>query len=243
MVNPVSVEVSDLARSGRFYDALLGPLGWRAGRHRRADRLGHGQARVFFLAAGPPPPRHGWGHVMLSSRDPGGWGGVGGVRRGGRRRGAGTPPVRLAYCSHISRRPRAGYRVEVAVSRIEGEHTDRARQSGGRDQRVRPDRAQPLPRGPRARGRPRVRGRQRHHRRRDPGAPAQVRLDPRAASRARSRPDDAIVVDGSELKVLAERIPRSSRGAISGWRSWSSRPASSVDREAAAKHLEPARRR
>ena len=29
MINHVSVEVADLERSGRFYDALLGPLGWR----------------------------------------------------------------------------------------------------------------------------------------------------------------------------------------------------------------------
>ena len=60
-------------------------------------------------------------------------------------------------------------------------------QREGRDQRVREDRAQPVPRRPRGGRGARVRRRQRHHRRRHARPPAQVRLDPTAASRARSR--------------------------------------------------------
>ena len=55
---------------------------------------------------------------------------------------------------------------------------------------------------------PRVRRGQRPDRHGDDRPPAQVRLDPRAASRARSRsPATAITVDGKELKVLSERDP------------------------------------
>ena len=55
---------------------------------------------------------------------------------------------------------------------------------------------------------PGVRGGERHHRRQDAGAPAQVRLGPRhVRRRRRASARTASSVDGDELRVLAERDP------------------------------------
>lgn len=55
MLHHVLLEVSDLDRSGAFYDALLAPLGWR--RHFDEDRtIGWGIAKpVFFVSAHHDP--------------------------------------------------------------------------------------------------------------------------------------------------------------------------------------------
>lgn len=55
MLDHVSIGASDLARAGRFYDAVLAPLGYR---RRQADdgSLGYGDARtVFWVIASPRP--------------------------------------------------------------------------------------------------------------------------------------------------------------------------------------------
>jgi catechol 2,3-dioxygenase-like lactoylglutathione lyase family enzyme len=89
MIHHVSLGVSDLRRSGRFYDALLAPLGWR--RIAQApEAIGYGlldspvlvvnQSRaaspgsghVCFAAAGIPAVRAAWeAGVAAGGRDQG----------------------------------------------------------------------------------------------------------------------------------------------------------------------------
>jgi catechol 2,3-dioxygenase-like lactoylglutathione lyase family enzyme len=60
VIHHVVVEVADLERSAAFYDALLGPLGWR--RHFDQDQtIGWGIAKpVFFVTADAgATPTHG----------------------------------------------------------------------------------------------------------------------------------------------------------------------------------------
>ena len=50
MIHHASVEVSDLERSGRFYDAVFGPLGWR--RQVETDEvIGWGIVKPVFFAS------------------------------------------------------------------------------------------------------------------------------------------------------------------------------------------------
>ena len=117
MIHHVSVEVSDLERSGRFYDAVLGAAGLAApGRDRRADRLGHRQAGLLRLAAGAAAP--GGGHVCFAANGipavKAAW--EGGVAAGGTNDGepGPRPEYGASYYSAYLRRSRR-YRVEVAV--------------------------------------------------------------------------------------------------------------------------------
>lgn len=54
MIHHGSVEVSDLERSGRFYDSVVGALGWR--RHVEEDNLiGWGIVKpVFYISSRHP---------------------------------------------------------------------------------------------------------------------------------------------------------------------------------------------
>jgi catechol 2,3-dioxygenase-like lactoylglutathione lyase family enzyme len=65
MLNYVSLRVSDLERSGAFYDALLGPLGWR----RQTDSDGvvsWGLVKgVFYITGLDGPPAADFGHVSF----------------------------------------------------------------------------------------------------------------------------------------------------------------------------------
>ncbi len=66
MIHHVSVEVSDLERSGGFYDAVLGPLGWR----RQIDtdeRVAWGIVRPIFYAVERRGARAGGGHVCFAA--------------------------------------------------------------------------------------------------------------------------------------------------------------------------------
>jgi catechol 2,3-dioxygenase-like lactoylglutathione lyase family enzyme len=55
VIHHVSLDVSDLARSGAFYDALFSPLGWRR-QVDGGDAIGWGIAKpVFFVTRGRPP--------------------------------------------------------------------------------------------------------------------------------------------------------------------------------------------
>lgn len=54
MLNYVSINVSDLERSGAFYDTLLSPLGWRR-QLEKDGSIGWGLVRaVFYIAPGTP---------------------------------------------------------------------------------------------------------------------------------------------------------------------------------------------
>ena len=116
MIHHVSIEASDLEASGRFYDAVLGALGWR--RHVDDDELiAWGIVRpVFFSRRGPG--RAGGGHVCFSANGISGvkaaW--EGGVRTGGTDDGAPGPRPEYggSYYSAYLRDP-DGNRVEVAV--------------------------------------------------------------------------------------------------------------------------------
>jgi catechol 2,3-dioxygenase-like lactoylglutathione lyase family enzyme len=119
VIHHVSVETTELERCGRFYDALLGPLGWR--RHVDTDELiGWGIVKpVFFASARRPTEGPGGGHVCFSAHGipavKAAW--EAGVVAGGVDDGPPGPRPQYgpAYYSAYLRDP-DGYRVEVAAS-------------------------------------------------------------------------------------------------------------------------------
>jgi catechol 2,3-dioxygenase-like lactoylglutathione lyase family enzyme len=117
VIHHVSVEVSDLERSGRFYDALLGALGWR--RHVDADdQIGWGIVKPVFFASTRRTPAPGGGHVCFAANGisavKAAW--EGGVAAGGVDDGApgGRPEYGPNYYSAYLLDP-DGNRVQVAV--------------------------------------------------------------------------------------------------------------------------------
>jgi catechol 2,3-dioxygenase-like lactoylglutathione lyase family enzyme len=117
VIHHVSVEVSELERSGRFYDAVFTPLGWR----RQVDTdevIGWGMVKPVFFASKRHAPGSGGGHVCFTANGipavRAAW--EGGVAAGGT--SDGDPGVRPeygpSYYSAYLRDP-DGYRVEVAV--------------------------------------------------------------------------------------------------------------------------------
>jgi catechol 2,3-dioxygenase-like lactoylglutathione lyase family enzyme len=116
VIHHVSVAVSDLGRSAEFYDALLGPLGWR--RHVESDeRVGWGIVRPNFFATAGEPGAPG-GHVCFTANGipavKAAW--EGGTSAGGTDDGAPgpRPEYGASYYSAYLRDP-DGHRVEVAV--------------------------------------------------------------------------------------------------------------------------------
>ena len=66
MLHHASVDVSDLERSGRFYDGLLGPLGWR--RQVETDEvIAWGIVKPVFFASARRSAGTGGGHVCFSA--------------------------------------------------------------------------------------------------------------------------------------------------------------------------------
>jgi catechol 2,3-dioxygenase-like lactoylglutathione lyase family enzyme len=67
VLDHVGFEVSDLARSAAFYDALFHPLGGRR-IFESPDAIGYGinDARLWIVARGRPPAP-GFGHVAISA--------------------------------------------------------------------------------------------------------------------------------------------------------------------------------
>lgn len=117
MIHHVSVDVSELERSGRFYDALLGPLGWR--RHVENDEtIGWGIVKPVFFASAARPAVGGGGHVCFAATGipavRAAW--EGGVEAGGADDGAPgpRPEYGASYYSAYLLDP-DGHRVEVAV--------------------------------------------------------------------------------------------------------------------------------
>jgi catechol 2,3-dioxygenase-like lactoylglutathione lyase family enzyme len=117
VIHHVSVDVSDLERSGRFYDAFLGPLGWR--RQLETDELiAWGIVKPIFFASAGDPAGAGAGHVCFTAS------GIPAVRAaweegtaaGGSDDGAPgpRPEYGASYYSAYLRDP-DGHRVEVAV--------------------------------------------------------------------------------------------------------------------------------
>ena len=117
MINHVSVEVSDLERSGRFYDAVLGSLGWR--RHIDDERvIAWGIVRPVFFASNQRASAPGGGHVCFSASGipavKAAW--ESGEREGGTDDGAPGPRPEYggSYYSAYLLDP-DGNRIEVAV--------------------------------------------------------------------------------------------------------------------------------
>jgi catechol 2,3-dioxygenase-like lactoylglutathione lyase family enzyme len=117
VIHHVSVEVSDLERSGEFYDGLLGPLGWRR-QIENDEVIGWGIVKPIFFASARRSAVGGGGHVCFAaSGSPAvraSW--EGGIAAGGDDDGAPGPRPEYgpSYYSAYLRDP-DGHRVEVAV--------------------------------------------------------------------------------------------------------------------------------
>jgi catechol 2,3-dioxygenase-like lactoylglutathione lyase family enzyme len=117
VIHHVSVGVSDLEASGRFYDAVLGSLGWR--RHvESSETLAWGIVRPVFFASARPGAAAGSGHICFMASGISGVKGAweGGVREGGADDGAPgqRPEYGGSYYSAYLLDP-DGNRVEIAV--------------------------------------------------------------------------------------------------------------------------------
>jgi catechol 2,3-dioxygenase-like lactoylglutathione lyase family enzyme len=118
VIHHVSVEVSDLSRSGSFYDAVLGSLGWR--RHIDTPELvGWGIVRpIFFASIRRDHPDAGAGHVCFAAPGIGAVKGAweGGLREGGTDDGAPGPRPQYgaSYYSAYLLDPDQ-HRIEIAV--------------------------------------------------------------------------------------------------------------------------------
>ena len=117
MIHHVSVDVSDLERSGQFYDAVVGALGWR--RHVESDvRIGWGIVRPVLFASTVRSPGPASGHICLASPGISGVKGAweAGVAAGGTDDGAPgqRPEYGATYYSAYLLDP-DGNRIEIAV--------------------------------------------------------------------------------------------------------------------------------
>jgi catechol 2,3-dioxygenase-like lactoylglutathione lyase family enzyme len=120
MLHHVTLDVADLARSARFYDALLSPLGWRR-IFSDPDALGYGffDDLLLVLAVGRRPAP-GTGHFCVAATGSPAVKAAfdSGIGAGGRSEG--QPSERegyeRGYYSAYLRDP-DGYRVEIAVRR------------------------------------------------------------------------------------------------------------------------------
>jgi len=67
LIHYVTVNVSDLDRSARFYDSILAPLGWR--RHEdKDDVVGWGLVKAEFYVKRQDPQGPGYGHVSFPAK-------------------------------------------------------------------------------------------------------------------------------------------------------------------------------
>jgi catechol 2,3-dioxygenase-like lactoylglutathione lyase family enzyme len=63
-----AVKVSDLERSGEFYDSILGPLGWRR-QEAPANSLSWGLVKAeFYVTQDDSPPRPGYGQISFPAK-------------------------------------------------------------------------------------------------------------------------------------------------------------------------------
>lgn len=68
MLHYVNVKVADVAHSGAFYDAILGPMGWRR-QSESAKAIGWGFAKPhFFISPDGDGPKPGFGVVSFPAK-------------------------------------------------------------------------------------------------------------------------------------------------------------------------------
>jgi catechol 2,3-dioxygenase-like lactoylglutathione lyase family enzyme len=67
MLHHVSLKVDSLERSARFYDSLLGPLGWRR-QEEGASSIGWGLVRSVFYIERDESQRPGFGEVSFPAK-------------------------------------------------------------------------------------------------------------------------------------------------------------------------------
>jgi catechol 2,3-dioxygenase-like lactoylglutathione lyase family enzyme len=60
----VALKISDLERSGAFYDSILAPLGWRR-QVEDPSSIGWGMIKPVLVVVRDDAPRPGFGHVSL----------------------------------------------------------------------------------------------------------------------------------------------------------------------------------
>jgi catechol 2,3-dioxygenase-like lactoylglutathione lyase family enzyme len=117
MIHHASVEVFELERSGRFYDHVLGPLGWR--RHLETEeRIAWGIHKPVFYVARRREASVPGGHICFAANGisavKAAW--EGGVNAGGISQGdpGQRPEYGPTYYSAYLRDP-DGNRIEIAV--------------------------------------------------------------------------------------------------------------------------------
>jgi catechol 2,3-dioxygenase-like lactoylglutathione lyase family enzyme len=67
MLNYAAVRVSDLERSGRFYDSILAPLGWRR-QDAPADSVSWGLIKAEFFISVGESARPGYGLISFPAK-------------------------------------------------------------------------------------------------------------------------------------------------------------------------------
>jgi catechol 2,3-dioxygenase-like lactoylglutathione lyase family enzyme len=67
MLNYAAVKVSDLERSGRFYDSILAPLGWRR-QEAPANSVSWGLIKAEFFISDDSSPRSGYGLISFPAK-------------------------------------------------------------------------------------------------------------------------------------------------------------------------------
>jgi len=62
-----ALKVADMDASGRFYDSILAPLGWRR-QEENDSMIGWGLTRSVFFIELDPDQRPGFGHISFPAR-------------------------------------------------------------------------------------------------------------------------------------------------------------------------------
>jgi catechol 2,3-dioxygenase-like lactoylglutathione lyase family enzyme len=118
LIHNVSIEVTDVKRSGEFYDALLRPLGWR--RHVDSpDAIGYGITKPVFFITAKGLPQPSFGHICFAAVGvaavKGAWENA--IVKGGIDAGepGAKPRFGVGYYSAFVKDP-DGYEIEVTVA-------------------------------------------------------------------------------------------------------------------------------